>query len=652
MNTATWQRAPRLLASVLGFLAILWLSACGGGGGGFSFPTGGAGSVTVPPAGLHYDRNAVVYQTGQPIEPNAPSSSGGRILRYTVFPALPDGLQIDPTSGIVSGTPRVPAAPAIYTVRGANFEGSVTARLQISVNARAEPPPSNLSYGNQDAAYTVGQTIPPNHPSLSGGDVSGFAVQPALPDGLVIDPVTGVISGTPTRAAARAGFKVTASNSVGSTSITLQIQVVDLRLPPTSLGYQYSKALYSVGNPISPNYPSSTGGAISLFVASTPLPAGLSIDAVSGVISGTPSSTQAATDFLVTGSNEVGSVTTIVNITVIAGGASILSGSMVSARTNHTATLLPNGRVLVAGGYDDTTTLATAESFDPGVGLWAGVGAMHESRFFHTATLLPDGRVLVAGGEYSGGERASAELFDPATGTWTLTGSMSVARSGHTATLLPNGQVLVAGGFDGASYLATAELYDPASGQWTTTGAMSTARSVFTATPLAGGTVLVAGGFAGTGAIAGAEIYDPAAGRWAATSPMGTARLTHTATLLPNGKVLVAGGFGGGTSLASAELYDPGNGQWTTTGAMSTPRTGDASTLLLDGRVLVAGGYDNNATLGTTERYDPAAGQWTMAGPLKVPRYFHTATLLSDGNVLIAGGADLNSLSSAELSVP
>lgn len=650
MNTATRQRAPRLLAWVIGFLSILCLSACGGGGGGFSFPTGGAGSVTVAPAGLHYARDTVVYQAGRPIESNAPSSSGGGILRFTVFPALPDGLQIDPTSGIVSGTPRVVAAPAIYTVRGANFEGSVTTRLQISVVAKAEPP-SNLSYGNQDAEYALGQPIPPNHPSLSGGDVSGFAVQPVLPDGLVMDPVTGVISGTPSRVAARASFTVTASNSAGSTRTTLQIQVVDLRLPPASLGYQYSRALYSVGNPISPNYPHSAGGAISAFVVSPLLPAGLSIDAVSGVISGTPLGIQNATDYLVTGGNDVGSVSTIVSITVAAAGTSVSTEPMGYARTNHTATLLPNGRVLVAGGYDDTRTLATAESFDPGAGIWSGVGPMHESRFFHTATLLPDGRVLVVGGEYGGGYRATAELFAPATGTWTPTGSMGVARSGHTATLLPNGKVLVAGGFNGA-YLATAELYDPATGQWTATGAMSTARSVDTATLLADGTVVVAGGFGGTGAIASAERYDPAAGLWAATGSMATARLTHTATLLPNGKVLVAGGFGGGTSLASAELYDPGTGLWAPTAAMSTPRTADTATLLFDGRVLVAGGYDNNGNLATTERYDPATAQWAMTGSMNSPRYFHTATLLPDGNVLIAGGYDLSSLASAELSVP
>ncbi len=638
MKTATWHRAPCLLAWVLGFLAILCVSSCGGGGGGgFSFPTGGAGSVTARPAGLHYERNTVDYPLGQQIEPNAPSSSGGRILRYTVRPALPNGLQIDPTTGIISGTPGVLAAPAIYTVIGSNFEGSATTRLQISVIAKTEPP-SNLSFVNQDAEYVLGQPIPPNQPSLSGGDVSSFAVQPALPDGLVIDPVTGVISGTPSRATPRAGFTVTASNGAGSTSTTLQIQVVDLRVPPTSLGYQYSRALYAAGNPILPNYPRSTGGAISAFVVSPLLPAGLSIDEVSGVISGTPSGDQPAIDYLVTGSNEVGSVSTILSITVVVSGTSTSTAPMGVARTSHTATLLPDGRVLVAGGFDDTGTLATAEYFDPGIGVWTGVGPMRDSRFFHTATLLPDGRVLVAGGEYSGGDRATAELFDPATGVWTPTSSMSVARSGHTATLLPNGKVLVAGGFDGVSYLTTAELYDPATGLWTTTGAMSTARSVYTATLLTDGTVLVAGGFIGTGAIAGAEIYDPVAGRWAVTSAMGTARLTHTATLLPNGRVLVAGGFGGGNSLASAELYDPGSGQWTPTAAMSIPRTGDTATLLLDGRVLVAGGYNNSGTLGTAEFYDPAVGLWKMTGPLNSPRYFHTATLLSDGNVLIAGG--------------
>ena len=115
------------------------------------------------------------------------------------------------------------------------------------------------------------------------------------------------------------------------------------------------------------------------------------------------------------------------------------------SRFRHTATLLPNGQVLVAGGFNDDGVLASAELYDPATGLWTATGSMATPRVDHTATLLPNGKVLVAGGE---GRRpfASAELYDPATGLWTATGSMAPSATDHTATLLPNGQVLVAGG--------------------------------------------------------------------------------------------------------------------------------------------------------------------------------------------------------------
>ena len=141
-------------------------------------------------------------------------------------------------------------------------------------------------------------------------------------------------------------------------------------------------------------------------------------------------------------------------------------------------------------------------------GTWSSTDPMGTARREHTATLLPSGKVLVAGG-YNGNYLASAELYDPATNTWSTTNPMGTARYFHTATLLPSGKVLVAGGYNGnGNYLASAELYDPATNTWSTTNPMGTARDIHTATLLPSGKVLVAGGF-NRNHLSGTELYDP-----------------------------------------------------------------------------------------------------------------------------------------------
>ena len=330
------------------------------------------------------------------------------------------------------------------------------------------------------------------------------------------------------------------------------------------------------------------------------------------------------------------------------------TGSMSTARTLHTATLLPSGKVLVAGGVNSSGELASAELYDPATGLWTATGSLRTARKLHTATLLPDGRVLVAGGFNAGSfQLNSAELYYPALGVWDATGSLGTARDFHTATLLPSGKVLVAGGQDINGFpLGTAELYDPATGQWTAAGLL-TGRRNHTATVLSSGKVLVTGGYNDiiSSYLSSAELYDPTTGLWTPTAPMGTARYQHTATVLSSGKVLVAGGYNG-SYLSSAELYDPATGVWTATGSLSAARYFHTATLLPSGNVLVTGG-NLISPMSSAELYDPASGLWTFTASLGNARQSHTATLLPSGKVLVAGGqGSSGNLSSAEFYDP
>ncbi len=323
------------------------------------------------------------------------------------------------------------------------------------------------------------------------------------------------------------------------------------------------------------------------------------------------------------------------------------TGDLIEARTNHTATQLLNGRVLVAGGIGVETAefvtnfLASAELYDPTTGQWTATGSMADMRVGHAAVLLPDGRVLVVGGGSSsdgdGGPLSSAELYDPATGTWTPTGSTAAEGPGRTATLMGNGTVLVVGGSVDLQPIRFAELYDPDTGQWTRTADMAASRDNHTATLLLDGRVLVAGGDS-------AETYDPASGQWIATAAMPAPTIGHTATRLLDGRVLLAGSAGGTDASASADLYDPSSGQWAATGAMGEGRISHKATLLPGGRVLVIGGTNSVIDAGvlkaSAELYDSATGSWTATASMAIARTGHSVTLLSDGSVLVVGGTD------------
>lgn len=320
-------------------------------------------------------------------------------------------------------------------------------------------------------------------------------------------------------------------------------------------------------------------------------------------------------------------------------------GGMKTSRAAHTATLLPDGKVLIAGGFaGDENSLASAEIFDPKTNSFSSAGAMNAARSGHSATLLPGGKVLIAGG-YNGDYLDSAEIYDPKTGKFTPTGKMTLPRSGQTAVLLDNGKVLLAGGVGtGWTFLADAELYDPVTGTFTKTGNMLAARESHTATSLKDGRVLVTGGHRGRRAevtvYRSAEIYNPTTGAFTKAADLTVRRHKHDALLLDDGRVLIVGGSDERDSRGAyraVEIYNPKTNNFTKIGDMNLSRYKLHGTLVLlkNGKILIAGGA------GQAEVFNLAKNTFEIAGgKFETARLFATATLLPNGQVLIVGGYD------------
>jgi len=368
-----------------------------------------------------------------------------------------------------------------------------------------------------------------------------------------------------------------------------------------------------------------------------------------------------------------------------------VAGSLGEGRVGQTATLLPDGRVLVVGGLSERSgALKSAELWDPSARTFAPAGSLATARISHTATLLGDGRVLIVGGDGPEGEPVpAAEIWDPATRSFSAAASTVVGRgSGHTATRLPDGRVLIIGGVpchvDQATKRPTcaldeeraSEIWDPATEAFSATGSVVESRSWQTATLLPGGRVLVVGG-TGLGATpsatsptgwterdkagaikpstrGSAEIWDPATETFSRTgSPRAYRGGGLTATLLLDGRVLIVGGETGDLARndawygpqASAEIWDPASGRFTATGSMARIRYLHTATRLSDGRVLVVGGTGERSAafvdtgIAETEIWDPATGSFEDSASLAHGRLNSSAVLLPDGRILVLGGS-------------
>lgn len=326
---------------------------------------------------------------------------------------------------------------------------------------------------------------------------------------------------------------------------------------------------------------------------------------------------------------------------------------MQTRRTGHTATELLDGRVLVVGGSTTGSTSAvsptnTTELYTVSSNTWSPGPNLGTARMDHTATRMKDGRVLVVGGRGpSGGALSSAEIYDPTANAWTPANPIpGGARSSHAAVLLPSGGVLVAGGGESsADGLNTSARYYPDIDAWTSEGNLKVKRNGLTLTLLSNGCVLAIGGYNASGAETTAELYFPTLpeGWLLIEEQMVHGRNGHASTLLPSGSVLVTGSLEGspGTVLPAVDRFEPVSEWWTPQAGMKEARFAHTATALPSGEVLVTGGF-------STPYAKPRASAevfrrnvvWEFITPMSSTRAYHTATWLKSGSVLIIGGTD------------
>lgn len=330
------------------------------------------------------------------------------------------------------------------------------------------------------------------------------------------------------------------------------------------------------------------------------------------------------------------------------------TGAMTEARSAHTATLLANGKVLIAGGESTigavTTHSKTAELFDPATATFTATGAMTAGRSFHGAALLSTNNVVVAGGVGATAALGTSEIYDVTTAKFRAVGSLIAPRAKPALVAFGTTQALIVGGQDATgAVLDSAELFDATTEKWSTTDRMAAKRvGHYLAVPSSSAATVVGGITSSSlGDLAACERFT--AGTWTPGAGLAEPRHDFAGASFSDGKILVTGGFQAsvGKLLATAELFDPIKNSWVAAGTLAHARTAHTLTALPSGAAVAVGGVARDTTgkitsyLKSAELFDPGSNTWKALTDLVVARAFHSATLLDDGRVLVAGGNGL-----------
>jgi len=669
-------------------LLASFLASCGGGGSSGTSPP-----PPTAPSDLKYPA-APAFVINTAITPLTPTVVG-EVTSYSVTPALPAGLSLNTTSGVISGTPTTLAAKANYTVMAINAGGSTTAAVSIVVTPvtatlTITTQPSSVSVGaggtaTFEIAATGNGTLSYQWYLIAGGTTSTItgataatltvtanAATAGTYNCIVTDTLTNGSTAKATSAnasltvtAATVSAAITADNWVASSTAGLVASVTAQSGATYTWSISNGTITAGQGTP-QISYTSGSLGPLQITATVTAQLAGSAVGVKNVVvIAAVPMASVFAQSSVLTGATGI-----LASTPAIAGGSyawSLQNGSASAASIGSTAAdVLTYSVGATSGSYQISVNVidpaGNSASVQRSVAVVAGTFVKDvrdmAQRSLHTATLLNDGRVLVAGGDAGipnalsptslpavssqSNIVATAEVFDPITTTWAMVGSLATVRAQHTATRLDDGRVLVAGGVDASgNVLASTEIYDPATQSWTAGPPMSVARELPSATLLADGRVLIAGGSNGSVVVATAEIYNPATNAWGSAGPMMSPRVLHSATLLADGRVLAVGGMtqlGTGGQTGSTEVYDPVANSWQSAAAL--PGGGSLGPAFPEGAVRLPSG--DVLVLGANAIYDPPTNTWRPSIPPCSQCLggidATTAILLPNGTVLAVGG--------------